>query len=93
MVIRSTPALTPTEKRRILRDARASGTLTWPLLDRLLLAAARTPAALAALVRSLAVAAVAAAGRSTRLWANSSRRASAYSSWRVSRGRRRTWSA
>ena len=53
MVIRSTPALTPTEKRRILRDARASGTLTWPLLDRLLLAAARTPAALAALVRSL----------------------------------------
>ena len=53
MVIRSTPALTPSEKRRILRQAREDGTLTWPQLDRLLVEAARTQAALASLVRSL----------------------------------------
>ena len=53
MVIRTTPVLTPSEKRRILRQARDDGTLTWPQLDRLLVEAARTPAALASLVRSL----------------------------------------
>jgi len=53
MVIRSTPVLTPSEKRRILRHAREDGTLTWPQLDRLLVEAARTPTALASLVRSL----------------------------------------
>lgn len=55
MAIRSIPAATPTpsEKRRLLREAREAGSLSWPQLDRLLVEAARTPASLATLVRSL----------------------------------------
>jgi len=53
MVTRSNPGPTPFERRRLLRQARETGVLAWPQLDGLLVEAARKPASLAALVRSL----------------------------------------